>query len=122
MVLEQRSSRASTAHLGRHPTTIYYSPFTIHFGLSVSADRQRLVNAAVRARDDVYADEFADSSRGGSARVRCGLHGGNVAAHDCRDEARADLLVSDERDVGGFYHRVRGLDHRHKPFRLNHAE
>src|SRR5881227_3533921 len=90
--------------------------------LSVSANRQRLVNAAVRARDDVDADEFADSPRCRRARVRRGLHGGNVAAHDCRDEARADLLVAHERDVGGLDHRVRSLDHRHQALRLNHAE
>src|SRR5215207_1925774 len=90
--------------------------------LPVGPDGQRFVHAAVRARDDVDADEFADTARGGGAGVGGGLDGGDVAADDGRDEARADLLVADQRDVGGLHHRVGRLDHRHQPLRLNHAE
>src|SRR5215207_6707748 len=101
-----------------------YSPFTIRHSrpLPVRPDGQGLVDAAVRARDDVDADELADAAGGGGAGVRGGLDRGDVAADDGRDEARADLLVADQRDVGGLHHRVRRLDHRHQPLRLNHAE
>src|SRR5215216_1648894 len=90
--------------------------------LLIGPDWQGLVHAAVRARDDVDADEFADTAGGGGAGVRGGLDGGDVAADDGRDEARADLLVADQRDVGGLHHRVRRLDHRHQSLRLNHPE
>src|ERR1041385_6215716 len=70
----------SAAHAGRLPFnaanaqrlfTIYHLLFTSD--LSVSADGQRLVNAAVRARDDVDADEFADTSRSRGPGVGRGL-------------------------------------------------
>src|ERR1043165_2095125 len=119
----------SAAHAGRLPFnaanaqrlfTIYHLLFTSD--LSVSAYGQRLVNAAVRARDDVDADEFADAARGCGPGVGRGLDRRHVAAHDGGDEARADLLVADERDVGGLHHRVSRLDHRHQSLGLDHSQ
>jgi hypothetical protein len=68
------------------------------------------------------ADEFADATRSGCACIGGGFDSRDIAAHNRRHESRADLLVANERDIGGFDHRVRRLNHRHQTFRLNHSE
>jgi hypothetical protein len=44
----------------------------------------------------------------------------DVAAHDRRDVAGADLLPADERHLGGLDHRIGGLDHRDQPLGFDH--
>src|SRR5918993_1957584 len=69
----------------------------------------------VGAGDDVDADEFPDSSGGGGPGVGRGLDRPHVAAHEDRDVAGADVLLAQELYVGGFDHRVRGLDGADEP-------
>src|SRR5205085_11613715 len=59
------------------------------------------------------------SARAGLGR---GLHRRNVAAHDGGDVAAADLLVADQLDLRGFYHRVGGLDHADEALGLDEAQ
>src|SRR5262245_47904892 len=84
-------------------------------------DGQVFVNRRVRARDDVYADQFADAARRRRAGVGGGLYRRHLAAHYRGDETAADLLVSDQADVRRLDHRVCRLDHRYQPFRLDHS-
>src|SRR5262245_51484140 len=83
---------------------------------------QVFVNRRVRARDDVYADQFANAARRRRARVSRGLDRSYLAAHYRGDETAADLLVTDQADVRRLDHCVRRLDHRHQPFCLNHSQ
>src|SRR5689334_13706762 len=90
--------------------------------LTVVSNRQGFVDAAVRARDDVDADELADAAGGGGACVCSSFDRRDITADNRRHESGADLLVADQRDVRGLDHRVRRLDHRHQTLRLNHSE
>src|SRR5215213_5328697 len=62
--------------------------------------REHALDLAVRARDDVDADQLADAAGGGRARVRRGLDGAHVAADEDRHVAGADVLLADELYVG----------------------
>jgi hypothetical protein len=93
-----------------------------HAGLSIESDREILVDAAMRARDHVNADQFTDAAGGSRTGVGCGLHSGDVTAHDRSHKAGADLFVTDERDVRGLNQRVSGFDHRDEAFCFNHSE
>ena len=53
----------------------------------------------MRPRNHVDGHQLADASRSGRACVGGGLHGRDVAAHDGRHVARADLFPADERDL-----------------------
>jgi hypothetical protein len=70
----------------------------------------------------VNSDELADPAGGGRARVRCGLYGCDVAAHDRRDQARIYLLPPHEHDVSGLHHGVRRFNHADKAAGLHEAE
>src|SRR5262245_22436821 len=76
----------------------------------------------MRARDDVNTDQFAYAARRRRARVSGGLDRRDLAAHDRRDEASAELLVTDQADVRRLDHHVVRFDHRHQPFRLDHSQ
>ena len=60
--------------------------------------------------------------RGGRASVGRSLDGGDIASHDGRHIARADLLPTDQRDLGGLDHGVGRFDHRDQTLRLDHPE
>src|SRR5438477_7782566 len=84
--------------------------------------RQHALDFGVRARDDVDADQLADSSRRRRPGVGRGLDRAHVAAHEDGDVARADVLLADELDVGGLDHRVGGLDRADETLGLDHSE
>src|SRR5919199_389181 len=84
--------------------------------------REHALDLAVRARDDVDADQLAHAPRRGRARVRGRLDRAHVAAHEDGDVAGADVLLADESDVGRLDHRVRGLDRAHEALGLDHSE
>ena len=73
-------------------------------------------------RDDVHGDQFAHAARGGSAGIGGRFHGSHIAADHRGDVAGTYLLPADERDLGRFHHRVRGLDHRNHAARFDHTE
>src|SRR5215204_4916495 len=58
--------------------------------------REHALDLAVRARDDVDADEFAHAPRRGRARVGRRLDRADVAADEDRHVAGADVLLTDE--------------------------
>ena len=76
----------------------------------------------MRPRNHVHRHELADPARGGGAGVGGRLHRGDVATHDGRHVARADLLPADQRHLGGLHHGVGRFDHRDQPLGLDHAE
>ena len=86
------------------------------------ADRQRVFEVGVRARDDVHRHELADAARRGGAGVGRGLHRRDVAAHDGGHVAGADLLPADQRDLRRLDHGVGGLDHRDQALCFDHPE
>ena len=86
------------------------------------ADRQRVLEVGVRARDDVHRHQLADAARRGGAGVGGRLHGRDVAAHDGGDVAGADLLPADQRDLRGLDHGVGRLDHGDQPLGLDHSQ
>ena len=76
----------------------------------------------VRPGNDLHADDLAEPTAGGGARVGCGLHRGDVAGHKRSDQPAAHLVPADELDVRGLQHRVGGLDQDHKALGLNHPQ
>ena len=84
--------------------------------------RQHALDFGVRPRNDVHGDQLADAPRGGRAGIGRGLDRADVAAREHRDVAGADVLLADEHDVGGFDHRVGGLDGADEAARFDHAE
>ena len=68
------------------------------------------------------ADELADATRGGGARVGGGLDRSDVATDDRGDEAGIDFLPANEHDVRGLDHGVGGLDHADQAAGFDHAE
>ena len=84
--------------------------------------RQDALDITVRARDDVHRDQFPDTPRGCRAGIGGGLDGADIAAHENRDIAGADLLLTDQHNMGRFGHGIRGLNGSHKPLGLDHAE
>ena len=76
----------------------------------------------VRSRDHLNADHFADTTG------RCGTGVGrrfdsrDVAADEYADHSAADLVPTQELDVGRFHHCVGRFDQGNKPFGLDHAE
>jgi hypothetical protein len=67
------------------------------------------------------ADEFAYATRGGSARVRRGFDCADIAAHEDRHVARADVFLAEQRDVGGFDHCISRFDGSDKAFGFDHS-
>ena len=76
----------------------------------------------MRARDDVYRHELPHPPGRRGAGIGRRLDGRDVAANDRRHVPGADLFPADQRDLRRLHHRVSGFDHRHEPFRFNHAE
>src|SRR5262244_659 len=76
----------------------------------------------VRAWDDMNRDQFADSPGGGGAGVRGRFDRADIPANEDGYVARADVLLADQLNIGGFDHRVSGFDRADKAFRLDHAE
>jgi hypothetical protein len=64
------------------------------------------LEVAVRAGDDVNADEFANALRGGAAGVGGGFHGAYVTGNHYGDETAADALLAQQLHVGSLYHCV----------------
>src|SRR5581483_3011398 len=54
---------------------------------------------AVRARDDVGGDDFADFARGGSTRFDGGFDCADFAAHDGGDESGIYFFIADQCDL-----------------------
>ena len=59
--------------------------------------REEPFDFGVRPRDDVHRDELADAPRGRGASIGRRLHRADIAAHEHRDVARADVFLADER-------------------------
>ena len=68
---------------------------------SPATSSSQLRDVFVGTGDDVDADDFADAAGGFSAGIDGGLDGGDIAFDGDRDQARADLVLADELDVGG---------------------
>src|SRR6185437_9698844 len=72
-----------------------------------------LRHVRVRAGDDVDGDDFSDAPAGFGPGVDRGADSGDVTLEGDRDQAAADLVLLDERNVRGFKGGVEGLDGRH---------
>src|SRR5690348_2225740 len=78
------------------------------FGADARSAHLRYV--AVRARDNVDADDLADPAAGLGAGVDRGADGGDVALERDRDQPATDLVLLDERHVRRLQRRVARLD------------
>src|SRR5215475_4892758 len=76
----------------------------------------------VRARDDMHRDQFADSASRRGAGVSGRLDRADIAANEDGHVTRANVLLADQLNIGGFDHRVSGFDRADKAFSLDHAE
>jgi hypothetical protein len=70
----------------------------------------------------MHADEFADTARSGCSSVGRSFDRRDIATDDSRDKARANLFITNERNVCSFDHCIGCFDHRDQPFGLNHSE
>jgi hypothetical protein len=63
-----------------------------------------------------------DSPGGCGTGIDGSLDGTDLAADDCRHETRIDFFITDKRDVCGFDHRIRRLDHSYKAKTFDHSK
>src|SRR5262245_7367427 len=77
---------------------------------------------AVRARDDVDADDLADPTGGLSPGIDGRADGGDIALERDRHQAAADLVRLDELDVGGLEGRIARLDRGHDALGLDQSD
>lgn len=75
----------------------------------------------VRAGNDMDADELAHAACSSGSGVGRGFDGGDIATHDGGDKTGADLLITDELNIRGLYHGVRGLDSCNETLGLDHS-
>ena len=77
----------------------------------------------MRAGDDADADDFAERLGGGFACLGCGLDSGDIAGDAGGDHRIADLgHGTDELDIGGFQHGVRGFNESDEAAGFDHSE
>src|SRR5687767_11503389 len=86
------------------------------------ADGQDVFEIRVRARNDMHRDQLADAPRRGRAGIRSGFDRRDVAAHDGRHIARANLFPTHQAHLGGLDHGIGGLNHGHQALGLDHPE
>src|SRR5262249_59640540 len=60
------------------------------------------IDFAMRARDDVRRNDFANFACGGGARFDGGFDCADLTSHDGGDESRVYFLISDQMDICGF--------------------
>ncbi|EZH78035.1 hypothetical protein AT59_22960 [Aeromonas hydrophila AD9] len=81
-----------------------------------------LADVVVRTGDDQRGHHFTDALCGFHAGVHRGFHGPYVAFHHGGDQARADVLIADQLDVGGFAHGIRRFNAGHQAFGFNQTQ
>jgi hypothetical protein len=77
-----------------------------------AAHGQHFVDTAMRARNDVDSNHFADARSGKTTGFGGGFHGSDVAPDDSGNVTAASFLKTHEFDLGGFDHCVGAFDHR----------
>ena len=78
--------------------------------VGLGSETEGLHEFAMRAGDDVRADEFADTLGGLGAGFDGGFDAADITLDDHGDKATADLDLANEGDVRGFDHGVAGFD------------
>ena len=68
------------------------------------------------------ADQLANTSRRGGARIGRGLDRTDVASDDSGDETGINLLPTDEHHVRCLHHRVSGFDHADQAAGFDHTD
>ena len=91
-------------------------------GAAALAKVRMPLEVLVRPGDHLDADDLADPAGRRGAGVDGRLHRRDVARHEGRDQAAADLVPADEVDVRRLQHRVAGLDQGDEPLAFDHAE
>jgi hypothetical protein len=84
--------------------------------------RQQFFQFGVRSRDDVHRYQLTNAAGGRCASVGRSLHGADVSTDEHCDIASTDVFLADEYDVGGFHHRISGLDRTDQAFRFDHSQ
>jgi hypothetical protein len=70
----------------------------------------------------VNRHQLTYSSCGGCSRVGGRFDGADVAAYEHGHVAGPDVFLADERDVGGFHHRVGRFDRADEAFGFDESE
>ncbi len=76
----------------------------------------------MRPGNHVNGDQLADSTGSGGAGVGRRLDGADIAAHQHRDVAGANVFGPDQHHIRGFDHRIGGLDRANEPAGFDHTE
>jgi len=83
--------------------------------------RQTFIHFAVRARDNVSRNHFADFASGGSACFDSGFDRADLPPHDGGYKPGVHFFPADKLDVGSFDHGIGGFNHRHQTAAFNHS-
>jgi hypothetical protein len=100
-------------------TDVFDSSFIL---LSSSFDSAHLRHIVMRARDDVYADDFADPAGGFCAGIDGGANGGDITLESDGDQAAADLVLFDKSDIRRFEGGIARFDSGHDALGLNQSD
>jgi hypothetical protein len=85
-------------------------------------NRQDTLNFSVGARNNVNANQFAHSARGGGPGVRCRFDRANVSANKYCHVASPDILFPQQLNIRSLDHCVGGFDRANEAFGLHHSE
>jgi transcriptional regulator with XRE-family HTH domain len=88
----------------------------------LTTDRQDALDLGVWARNNMYADQFADASGCGSPGISCRFDRADIAAHKHRHISGADVFLTQQLHVGCFDHRIGRFYSADKAFGLDHSE
>jgi hypothetical protein len=116
----KRASLVALSELTSSPATLQRT--LIRTQTSAAIDGQDAFDFGMGARNDVNADQFADSSSSRGPGVGGRLNSADVSANEDSHVARAYILFSQELNVSSFDHRVSGLDSADEAFGLHHSE
>jgi hypothetical protein len=83
---------------------------------------QDTFNFCMGTRNNVNANQFANSAGGGRSRVRCCLDCAHISAHENSHVAGPDIFFSQELDIRSLDHCVSSFDRANEAFGLHHSE
>src|SRR5581483_9920294 len=90
--------------------------------VAVTSVCQCTVQFSMRTRNNVNADQFANSSGSRGACVCSSLYRTDISANENGDITCADVFFADQDNVSSLDHCVSSLDRADKSFCLDHSE
>lgn len=84
--------------------------------------RQDHFHFRMRPWDHMHRYQFTNALCGGCTGISSCFDSTDVASNHDGDVSSANIFGSDQVDIRGFYHRVRGFDRADQPFRFYHSQ